>query len=68
MAPKGQGKGGGGKGPNASGGGKGVGGGRGMGQGGECVCPSCGEKTPHERGNPCFDIKCPKCGTPMTRA
>ncbi len=60
MAPKGQG--GGGKGPGTSGGGsgRGMGGGRGMGQGGECVCPSCGEKTPHTPGNPCIDMTCPK--------
>jgi predicted DNA-binding protein (UPF0251 family) len=31
----------------------------------ECVCPKCGEKAPHQRGIPCFMIKCPKCGTPM---
>jgi len=68
MAPSGQGRGGGGRGQNPSGGGKGLGGGRGMGQGGECVCPNCGEKAPHERGNPCFDMKCPKCGSSMTRA
>lgn len=43
--------------------------GRGQGQGfggtTECVCPSCGEKAPHQRGVPCSQIKCPKCGTPM---
>jgi predicted DNA-binding protein (UPF0251 family) len=31
----------------------------------ECVCPNCGEKVPHQRGIPCFSVKCPKCGTPM---
>jgi len=30
-----------------------------------CVCPKCGEITPHPRGKPCNQIKCPKCGTPM---
>ncbi len=50
MAPKGQGK----------GGGRGMCGGSGTGQGGECVCPSCGEKTPHTPGNPCIDMTCPK--------
>ncbi len=48
--------------------GKAMGGGRGLGPGGECVCPKCGERQPHERGNPCFDMKCPKCGSSMTRA
>jgi predicted Fe-Mo cluster-binding NifX family protein len=38
------------------------------GPGGECVCPSCGEKTPHTAGKPCNQMKCPKCGTSMTRA
>ena len=41
--------------------------GRGQGLGGsaDCVCPKCGEKAPHQRGIPCFNTKCPKCGTPM---
>ncbi len=68
MTPRGQGMGGGGGGRNPSESGKGMGGGRGMGQGGECVCPDCGEKVPHERGNPCIQVKCPKCGSSMTRA
>ena len=42
--------------------------GRGLGPGGDCVCPNCGEKASHERGTPCFEVKCPKCGTPMTRS
>ena len=55
--------------------GGGFGGGRGRmggplagGPGGECVCPSCGEKVPHVAGQPCNQVKCPKCGTLMTRA
>lgn len=30
-----------------------------------CKCPRCGHSEPHRRGIPCFDLKCPKCGTPM---
>lgn len=43
-------------------------GGFGLGAGGECVCPSCGYKIPHQAGVPCYQQKCPKCGSPMTRA
>jgi len=43
-------------------------GGFGAGPGGECVCPSCGERVPHQAGVPCYTVKCPKCGTPMVRA
>jgi hypothetical protein len=39
----------------------------GAGPGGYCVCPSCGEKLPHQQGTPCFDLKCPRCGTKMVR-
>lgn len=39
------------------------------GPGGICVCtnPSCGYEMPHDRGTPCSEIPCPKCGSPMTR-
>ncbi|RLB00963.1 MAG: hypothetical protein DRG83_10810 [Deltaproteobacteria bacterium] len=56
--------------------GKGQGRGRGGGQGrgfggrgpgGTCVCPACGEKVPHQRGVPCPQVKCPKCGASMVR-
>ena len=40
----------------------------GMGPSGECICPNCKTSVPHERGVPCFNKKCPKCGAPMTRA
>jgi len=58
-----------------AGAGRGLGGGKGRGQGrgrragpgGNCVCPNCGETTPHQAGIPCFDLKCPKCGTLMAR-
>ena len=38
-----------------------------QGVGGNCVCPSCGATVPHERGIPCTDVKCPECGSQMTR-
>jgi len=63
--------------------GPGMGAGRGMGRGGgrgrmggnrpgagpsgECVCPSCGTKVPHQAGVPCYSINCPKCGARMVR-
>lgn len=67
MTPRKQGSGGKGRGQDSSGGGRGMGGGRGRGSGGDCVCPDCGHKTPHERGTPCYEVKCPNCGSSMTR-
>ena len=73
---KGQGPGGGagggqGRGQGGGGQGRGMGGGRGggfrPGPGGSCVCPACGQKTPHQQGIPCFEVKCPGCGAVMTR-
>jgi len=49
------------------GGGRGRGGGQGLGLGGGCYCPNCKHTEPHERGVPCFNRKCPKCGTLMAR-
>lgn len=37
------------------------------GPGGNCVCPNCGERAPHQRGVPCNSVKCPKCGSNMVR-
>jgi hypothetical protein len=39
----------------------------GLGPGGECVCPVCGYRKPHEIAKPCFLEVCPKCGSRMTR-
>jgi ribosomal protein L32 len=39
----------------------------GAGPGGQCVCPSCGSKVPHQIGVPCNQNKCPKCGNFMVR-
>ena len=49
------------------GGGMGRKGGAGAGPGGSCVCPQCGNKVPHQPGIPCFQVKCPQCGTNMVR-
>ena len=76
--PKGDGTGPTGQGPGTGGGlgqggGIGRGGGRGrmggfkLGPGGNCVCPNCGKKVAHQRGNPCTQISCPSCGMKMTR-
>lgn len=56
-----------GRGQGGGGGGRGRMGGFGGGPGGNCVCPSCGKKAPHQRGVPCYEQKCPECGANMTR-
>lgn len=39
----------------------------GRGPAGECVCPRCGYRTPHERGVPCSTVQCPNCETSLQR-
>ena len=39
----------------------------GLGPGGGCICLKCRTKAIHQRGVPCYQQKCPKCGSPMTR-
>jgi hypothetical protein len=64
--PQGQGPGTGmGTGPRGKG--RGRGDGFGAGPGGDCICTNCGGKVPHQLGTPCFEQKCPKCGSAMTR-
>jgi len=62
-----------GTGPPAGGGGGAGRGGRmggnrpGAGPSGECVCPSCGARSTHKVGSPCYNQNCPKCGAKMVR-
>ena len=42
-------------------------GGKSLGLGGYCVCSSCGAKIPHNRGVPCYQTTCPKCGAKLSR-
>lgn len=39
----------------------------GSGPAGNCVCPSCGQKLPHQTGQPCFNMTCPNCGSNMIK-
>lgn len=52
-----------------NGGGRGRMGGDAAGLGGACVCtnPDCRHEMPHQRGVPCYQLRCPKCSSPMTR-
>ena len=43
------------------------GGSKAAGPDGYCVCPKCGHKVDHLAGQPCYEQKCPKCGTQMVR-
>lgn len=38
-----------------------------MGPGGDCVCPKCGERRPHVKGERCQEALCPSCGARMLR-
>lgn len=42
-------------------------GGSAMGPGGTCVCTKCGHTVVHQRGIPCYQMKCEKCGSPIIR-
>ena len=39
----------------------------GRGPGGDCVCPECGYKIPHQRGAPCSSLQCPNCKINLER-
>jgi hypothetical protein len=72
VMPRGDGTGPAGRGPGTGrglgrGGGRGRMGGQSLGVGGECVCPNCGHRVAHQRGTPCYQIRCPNCGSPMAR-
>ncbi len=59
VARRGSGRGGGGRGR--------MGGGFAAGPGGVCICPNCGYTISHVVGTPCYQQKCPRCGSGMTR-
>jgi len=39
----------------------------GAGPSGNCICPKCDAKVPHQKGTPCYNLNCPKCSTKMVR-
>ena len=56
--------------PQSRGSGRGagrMGGSKAAGPDGNCVCPKCGHRVKHVRGEPCYHEQCPKCSTQMTR-
>jgi hypothetical protein len=60
---------GGGRGPSTGSGRGRMGGSFSAGPGGVCVCtnPDCQHEMTHQAGVPCYQAKCPKCGSPMVR-
>ncbi len=50
-------------------GGRGRMGGDAAGLGGICICtnPDCRYEMQHQQGVPCYQLRCPKCSSPMTR-
>lgn len=39
----------------------------GAGPEGDCICPACGARVPHQVAVPCYNLSCPKCGAKMAR-
>lgn len=56
-----------GRGSGRDGGGGCGGGGGGLGAGGFCICPKCGQRSPHQPGTPCLQEHCPTCAVAMVR-
>ncbi len=38
-----------------------------LGPSGKCICSKCKKEVDHEKGIPCYEKKCPSCGSKMTR-
>lgn len=38
-----------------------------LGPAGECICPKCRTRIPHQRGVRCQEESCPACGAKMLR-
>ncbi len=41
--------------------------GLGIGPDNNCICPNCGFILPRQRALPCFQTRCPRCSSSMTR-